>query len=178
MRRKSSSFTPSLVAAALTCLVPLFALAAQQAAPATQAPAPAAAQTPATPGAPAGPRAQRPPQDARTQEIGLGLTGPANPDLPSIFLVGDSTVRNGHGTGSDGLWGWGAPIADLFDPTKVNVVNRAIGGLASHSFISAGHWENTLAMVKPGDFVLIQFGHNDGPINIPGAVPIDRKSVV
>jgi lysophospholipase L1-like esterase len=167
MRRKSSAATPALLAAALTCLVPLFALAAQQAPPATPAPT-AGAQTSA---APRGPGA-RPPQDARTQEAGLGLMPPANPNLPSIILVGDSTVRNGHGAGSDGLWGWGAPIADLFDPTKVNVVNRAIGGLASHSYISAGHWDLALDLVKPGDFVLIQFGHNDGPVNVPGATPI------
>ena len=57
-------------------------------------------------------------------------------------------------------------------PRKVNVVNRAIGGLGSHTYISAGHWENTLALVKPGDIVLIQFGHNDGPINVPGAKPV------
>jgi lysophospholipase L1-like esterase len=145
--------TPALLAAAVTCLIPLLALAAQQALP--------------------DPAAVRPaPPDAATQEKGLGLTGPANPALPSIILVGDSTVRNGHGVGSDGLWGWGAPIADLFDPAKINVVNRAIGGLASHSYISAGHWENTLALIKPGDFVLIQFGHNDGGINLPGATPI------
>ncbi len=159
MPQKSPYTRRSLLAAALTCLVPLVAFAAQTAPPA------AAGQR----RAPAG---NRPQPDARTQEVGLGLEGPANSNLPTIFLVGDSTVRNGHGTGSDGLWGWGAPIADLFDPDKVNVVNRAIGGLASHSFISAGHWENTLAMVKPGDFVLIQFGHNDGPINIPGAKPV------
>ena len=117
------------------------------------------------------PTAQAPsgPVDPKADEQRLGLTGPANPKLPSLFLVGDSTVRNGHGTGSDGLWGWGAPIADLFDPSKINVVNRAIGGLSSHTYISAGHWDSTLEMVKPGDFVVIQFGHNDGGLNLPGA---------
>jgi len=110
--------------------------------------------------------------DARAQEADLGLTDPANPNLPSLILVGDSTVRNGHGNGSDGLWGWGAPVADLFDPAKVNVVNRAIGGLSSHTYISQGHWANTLQLIKPGDFVLIQFGHNDGGLNLPGAPPI------
>jgi lysophospholipase L1-like esterase len=92
--------------------------------------------------------------------------------LPSLILVGDSTVRNGHGHGADGLWGWGAPIADLFDPAKINVVNRAIGGLSSHTYMSAGHWANTLELIKPGDFVLIQFGHNDGGVNLPGMTPI------
>jgi lysophospholipase L1-like esterase len=130
----------------------------------------AAQQTPAPP-TPVGP------VDVHADEQRLGLTGPANPSLPSLFLVGDSTVRNGHGTGSDGLWGWGAPIADLFDPAKINVVNRAIGGLSSHTYISAGHWDSTLELVKPGDFVLIQFGHNDGGLNLPGAVPVPDQGL-
>jgi lysophospholipase L1-like esterase len=161
----------ALLAAAVTCLLPLLAFAAQQTA------APPAAPT-AAPNAPAAPPATpRTPPDAATQERGLGLTGPANPALPSLILVGDSTVRNGHGTGSDGLWGWGAPIADLFDPAKINVVNRAIGGLSSHTYISQGHWENTLALIKPGDFVLIQFGHNDGGVNLPGQPPVPDQGL-
>jgi rhamnogalacturonan acetylesterase len=117
------------------------------------------------------------PLDPKVDELRLGLSGPENPKLPSLFLVGDSTVRNGHGTGSDGLWGWGAPIADLFDATKINVVNRAIGGLSSHTYISAGHWDSTLEMVKPGDFVVIQFGHNDGGLNLPGAGPVPDQGL-
>ena len=156
MPKKSPSASHSLLAAAVTCMVPLLALVAQQVPPA----------------------APPSPPDARTQEAGLGLTGPANPKLPSLILVGDSTVRNGHGTGSDGLWGWGAPIANLFDPTKINVVNRAIGGLSSHTYISQGHWASTLELIKPGDFVLIQFGHNDGGVNLPGAVPIPDQGLL
>jgi rhamnogalacturonan acetylesterase len=125
------------------------------------------------------PTAQAPggPVDPKADEQRLGLTGPPNPKLPSLFLVGDSTVRNGHGTGSDGLWGWGAPIADLFDPAKINVVNRGIGGLSSHTYISAGHWDSTLEMVKPGDFVVIQFGHNDGGVNLPGTTPVPDQGL-
>jgi lysophospholipase L1-like esterase len=125
------------------------------------------------------PPAQAPggPVDPKADEQRLGLTGPPNPKLPSLFLVGDSTVRNGHGTGSDGLWGWGAPIADLFDPSKINVVNRAIGGLSSHTYISAGHWDSTLEMVRPGDFVVIQFGHNDGGLNLPGTTPVPDQGL-
>jgi len=150
------------------CLLPVFAIAqAPQPTPATAEPSATSSQA-----APAAPRQRRPPMDARAQEADLGLTGPANPNLPSLILVGDSTVRNGHGKGSDGLWGWGAPIADLFDPAKINAVNRAIGGLSSHTYISQGHWANTLQLIKPGDFVLIQFGHNDGGLNLPGAPPI------
>jgi rhamnogalacturonan acetylesterase len=118
------------------------------------------------------------PPDPKVDEQRLGLTGPANPALPSLILVGDSTVRNGHGAGSDGLWGWGAPIADLFDPAKINVVNRAIGGLSSHTYLSAGHWDSTLALVKSGAFVLIQFGHNDGGLNLPGATQIPDQGLL
>jgi len=116
-------------------------------------------------------------QDPRAREKDLGLMPPANPSLPSLILIGDSTVRNGHGRGDQNQWGWGAPIADLFDPTRINVVNRAIGGLSSHSYISEGHWNLALEIIKPGDFVLIQWGHNDGGINLPGAQPIPDQGL-
>jgi len=159
-----SSIQPSPIArraflSTLACLVPLVAYAAQPPAPAAP-PAPGAAP------------AARPQLSPRDSEKGLGLTGPANPNLPSLILIGDSTVRNGHGTGSDGLWGWGKPIEDLFDPTKINVVNHAIGGLSSHSYIQQGHWDLALEIIKPGDYVLIQWGHNDGGIQLPGSKPI------
>ena len=98
------------------------------------------------------------------------LPVPANPALPSIILIGDSTVRNGRDDGQDkgpaGQWGWGNPIAAWFDPAKVNLVNRAVGGLSSRTYLTSGHWEKTLALVKPGDIVLMQFGHNDAaPLN-------------
>ena len=87
---------------------------------------------------------------------------PANPALPTLFIVGDSTVRNGQGDGRNGQWGWGDLLAQYFDPAKINVVNWALGGRSSRTFISEGHWDKTLALMKTGDFVLIQFGHNDG----------------
>lgn len=96
----------------------------------------------------------------------LGLPTPANPHLPTLFIVGDSTVRNGHGDGAHGQWGWGEPIVDFFDTSKINVVNRAIGGRSSRTYITEGHWADTLALMKPGDIVLVQFGHNDsGPLD-------------
>jgi rhamnogalacturonan acetylesterase len=96
----------------------------------------------------------------------LNLPKPANPRLPTLFLVGDSTVRNGHGDGANGQWGWGEPLVDYFDPAKINVVNRAIGGRSSRTYITEGHWADTLALMKPGDIVIFQFGHNDsGPLD-------------
>jgi lysophospholipase L1-like esterase len=94
------------------------------------------------------------------------LPVPANPKLPTLFLIGDSTVRNGQGDGAGGQWGWGEPIAAYFDASKINVVNRAVGGLSSRTFLTGGHWAKVLEMLKPGDFVIMQFGHNDnGPLN-------------
>jgi lysophospholipase L1-like esterase len=89
-----------------------------------------------------------------------------NPELPSLYLAGDSTVRNGKGEGGGGQWGWGEPLMDYFDASKINVVNRAIGGRSSRTYISEGRWEELLALLKPGDFVIFQFGHNDsGPLD-------------
>ncbi len=89
------------------------------------------------------------------------LPVPADPALPTLFFIGDSTVRNGQGDGGGGQWGWGEPIAAYFDQNKINVVNRAVGGLSSRTYLTGGFWSDTLAMIKPGDFVIMQFGHND-----------------
>jgi lysophospholipase L1-like esterase len=84
-----------------------------------------------------------------------------NPKLPTLFLIGDSTVRNGKGDGANGQWGWGEPIVAYFDMKKINVVNRALGGLSSRTFLTGGNWDMVLATLKRGDFVIMQFGHND-----------------
>ena len=85
-----------------------------------------------------------------------------NPKLHTLFLIGDSTVKNSWDKGTDGLWGWGKPLEAYFDPAKINVENQALGGTSSRSYITAGHWDRVLALVKPGDYVMMQFGHNDG----------------
>lgn len=81
---------------------------------------------------------------------------PLNPALPTLFVVGDSTASNGP------RGGWGDPLADYFDPAKINARNRALGGRSSRSFIGEGYWTKLLAEMKPGDYVLIQWGQNDG----------------
>lgn len=90
---------------------------------------------------------------------------PANPKLPTLFIIGDSTVRNGEGIGAGGQWGWGDLIAPYFNTNKINVVNRALGGTSSRTFYR-DEWPAVRSMLKAGDFVLMQFGHNDSsPIN-------------
>ena len=91
---------------------------------------------------------------------------PAHPNLPTLWLIGDSTVRNGRGDGANGQWGWGDMLGRYFDSGKINVVNRAVGGLSSRTFLTLGHWDRVMAELKPGDFVIMQFGHNDsGPLD-------------
>lgn len=85
---------------------------------------------------------------------------------PTLFLIGDSTVKNGRGDGAGGLWGWGNFISTYFDTTSISIQNSALGGTSSRTFQTQGHWDKVLAQVKPGDYVMMQFGHNDsGPLN-------------
>lgn len=91
-----------------------------------------------------------------------------NPNLPTVWLIGDSTVRNGHGDGAHNQMGWGDELAPYFNTHKVNIVNLAIGGRSSRSYITEGHWAQALQLIKRGDVVLFQFGHNDsGPLDDP-----------
>jgi len=90
------------------------------------------------------------------------MLAPANPNLPTLYIIGDSTVRNGQGDGKNGQWGWGDVIGKDFDTSKINVVNWALGGRSSRTYITEGHWDKVVAALKPGDFVMMQFGHNDG----------------
>ena len=89
---------------------------------------------------------------------------PHDPTLPTIWTIGDSTVRTGvNGVGEDkvGQWGWGTPFVGYFDPKKVNVVNRAVGGTTSRSFYLA-QWKALVGLIKKGDVVILQFGTNSG----------------
>jgi rhamnogalacturonan acetylesterase len=89
------------------------------------------------------------------------MFGPRNTAMPALFLVGDSTVHNSK-PGS----GWGDHLETFFDTSKIGVYNRARGGRSSRTFIEEGLWQKVLAEMKPGDYVLLQMGHNDG-----GGVP-------
>jgi lysophospholipase L1-like esterase len=81
---------------------------------------------------------------------------------PVFYIIGDSTVRNGDGSGKNQQWGWGSFIANYFDTTKMGVQNHAIGGRSSRTFITEGRWNRILETLKKDDYVIMQFGHNDG----------------
>ena len=85
---------------------------------------------------------------------------PAKADaVATIFIAGDSTAAAYN---SGPLQGWGAPFEKYWDPALVKIDNRARGGRSARTFITEGLWDKLLADVKAGDFVLIQFGQNDG----------------
>jgi lysophospholipase L1-like esterase len=108
------------------------------------------------------------PADTRTPDappqMNLPQRAPLNPKLPTIFVVGDSTASNGPDLG------WGDHFANYFDLTKVNVANRSRAGRSSRSYMVEGLWDKDLAEIKPGDYVLLQWGHNDGG-DLGGAKP-------
>ena len=85
-------------------------------------------------------------------------------DNPVLFLVGNSTMRAGTpGNGNGGQWGWGYFMADHFDPAQITVENHALGGMSSRTFYNK-LWADVVKGIRPGDWVLIELGHNDnGP---------------
>ncbi|MBR6189805.1 MAG: nucleotidyltransferase domain-containing protein [Prevotella sp.] len=79
---------------------------------------------------------------------------------PRVFFTGDSTVKNSD-KDDDGMWGWASQAYTVFDTTKVVLVNAARAGRSTRSFIREGLWDKVYNSLQPGDFVTIQFGHND-----------------
>ncbi len=103
---------------------------------------------------------------------------------PVLFLVGNSTMRNGTlGNGNNGQWGWGYYEHLYWDPNKITVENQALGGMSSRTFYNK-LWPAIREALKPGDWVIISIGHNDnGPYDsgrarasIPG-VGLDSLNV-
>lgn len=80
---------------------------------------------------------------------------------PVFYIIGDSTVKNGDGTGKNNQMGWGTVIDPYFDTSKISIRNHAIGGRSSRTFITEGRWTKILETLKKGDYVIMQFGHND-----------------
>ncbi|WP_411813081.1 rhamnogalacturonan acetylesterase [Chryseobacterium scophthalmum] len=83
-------------------------------------------------------------------------------DKPVLYIIGDSTVQNGSGKGSDSLWGWGSFMNLFLDTNKIEIQNHAKGGRSSRTFLTDGRWDSIMKTIKKGDYVLMQFGHNDG----------------
>ncbi len=91
---------------------------------------------------------------ARAKEFLVDASRP----FPMLFLVGDSTVHNAHRVQRS----WGDVLAAHFATNRIRVENHALGGRSSRTFLTQGWWELILKASKPGDYVLIQMGHNEG----------------
>lgn len=79
---------------------------------------------------------------------------------PVVFITGDSTVKN-EDKAEDGMWGWGAVAESIFNTKKITIQNSAQAGRSCRSYLREGRWDKVYNDLQPGDFVLIQFGHND-----------------
>ena len=79
---------------------------------------------------------------------------------PVVFITGDSTVKNTD-RDSTGMWGWGSQADRIFDADKITWINCAQAGRSCRTYLREGRWEKVYNDLQRGDFVLIQFGHND-----------------
>jgi pectinesterase len=90
----------------------------------------------------------------------LLLTAATQEKTTTIFIIGDSTAANKDISSGKKERGWGMALQCFFDDHIV-VDNHAVNGRSSLSFINEGRWNKVLEKMKPGDYVIIQFGHND-----------------
>lgn len=107
----------------------------------------------------------------------LSFTFPA-PEKVSLYLAGDSTMQT-YRENKTPMRGWGQYFQQLFEE-NVSVVNKAIGGRSTRTFMEEGRWKEIMDQVKPGDWVFIQFGHNDQSRNPKRHTPPEdyRKNLI
>ena len=82
------------------------------------------------------------------------------PQKPALYIIGDSTVRNSNPS----FMGWGTAIKELFDTTRIDVQNHAMAGRSTRTFMKEGRWATVASRLKPGDYLMMQFGHNEGSV--------------
>lgn len=105
----------------------------------------------------------------------LVLTAATQQKVTTIFIIGDSTAAKKDLSKGSPERGWGMALQCFFDEDFVRVDNHAVNGRSTKSFINEGRWQKVLEKIKPGDIVIIQFGHNDAKKNdekrytIPGS---------
>ena len=80
------------------------------------------------------------------------------PDKPTLYIIGDSTVRNTNRP----QCGWGEKIGDFFDSLQLSISNQAMAGRSTRTFIKEGRWDKVMSTIKKGDYLIMQFGHNEG----------------
>lgn len=105
----------------------------------------------------------------------IGISGSyleLGPPIPTIYLCGDSTEAPGGG--GNGTEGWGQYLHYSFDSSKVFVNNSAIAGRSARSYTREGRFDHVEKVLRKGDWVVIEFGHNDGGSPYPASSDIGR----
>ena len=92
--------------------------------------------------------------------LGVVLLMTSSTKQTTIFVIGDSTAAEKKNFKDSPERGWGMVLQGCFDD-KILVDNHAVNGRSSKSFIDEGRWQKVLDRIRPGDYVFIQFGHND-----------------
>ncbi|WP_084519392.1 pectate lyase [Christiangramia echinicola] len=87
-------------------------------------------------------------------------------EKPTLYLIGDSTMSDKKDPEKNPEHGWGQMLPELMS-SEITIENHAVNGRSTRSFIAEGRWEKVKEQLKPGDFVFIQFGHNDQKVNDP-----------
>lgn len=85
-------------------------------------------------------------------------------EKPTLYLIGDSTMSDKKDPEQNPEHGWGQMLPELMT-SEINIENHAVNGRSTRDFMAEGRWEKVLEKLKPGDYVFIQFGHNDQKIN-------------
>lgn len=91
----------------------------------------------------------------------LIFTAAMQQKVTTIFIIGDSTAAEKDLSKGSPERGWGMALQCFFDEAFIRVDNHAVNGRSSKSFLDEGRWQKVLDKIKPGDYVIIQFGHND-----------------
>ena len=101
------------------------------------------------------------PLQAMMQNVVLPTTGVKREEgKPVVFITGDSTVKNTD-RDSTGMWGWGSQAWRIFDENRITYINCAQAGRSCRTYLREGRWDKVYNDLQAGDYVLIQFGHND-----------------
>jgi lysophospholipase L1-like esterase len=93
-------------------------------------------------------------------------TGAAGPSTPTAYIIGDSTASI-YTSDLYPRMGWAQPLPDFFTPACVDIQDKALSGRSSKSFYDEGDWTPIRDSLQAGDYVLIQFGHNDEKTDDP-----------
>lgn len=79
-------------------------------------------------------------------------------EKPTLYIIGDSTVRNTNRP----QCGWGEKVGEHFDTSQLSISNQAMAGRSTRTFIKEGRWDKVMSSIKKGDYLIMQFGHNEG----------------